>query len=144
MENKNMKLSELSYKYINLLETLTTDKEGIAQSDLYEIGLFEDGVFQEEFSYILQEKKAPYGYEKEEKEYKIVFAYEGGDTPVTEVVKEIKNSKAPSEAGTDSPKTGDPMDPEVAAALLLASGGIFTGAYRRYRKKKYKRKAFRI
>ena len=135
---------ELKTSTGELLETLTTDKEGIAQSDLYEIGLFEDGVFQEEFSYILQEKKAPYGYEKEEKEYKIVFAYEGGDTPVTEVVKEIKNSKAPSEAGTDSPKTGDPMDPEVAAALLLASGGIFTGAYRRYRKKKYKRKAFRI
>ncbi len=118
----------------NVLETLITDDHGHAESRLYEIASWKDGVYSEPLHYVLIETKAAEGYLPDETEYDIAFEYVDDQTPIVEVHKEIVNEKMIEKAET--PKTGDDMRifvPAVVLGAALAGAGI-CGVIRRKRK----------
>ncbi|MGL6201558.1 MAG: SpaA isopeptide-forming pilin-related protein [Lachnospiraceae bacterium] len=136
-----------------VLETLTTDESGKAESQLYPIGTYEDGTFIEHITYTVIESKALDGYELDLTIHEVVFEYVDGNTPLIEVGLELTNKQIPEEpeepdeaeesqtpndssTQSSSPKTGDTtvLVPFLAA---LAGSGAITGRllYRRRKKK---------
>lgn len=126
---------ELRTESGEVLEELVTDRKGEAESSLLEIGTFTGGRLEKEQSYVLVETKAPKGYKKDETEYQIAFQYQGAETAVIEVTKQIENEKKPVPATAQSPRTGDSAPVGSWLALLLLSGGVLligamTGSHR--------------
>lgn len=105
-----------------LLETLVTDQDGRAESALLPIGVFKKGVYEKEIVYKVKEVKAPSGYQTDETEHEVRFAWEDGDTPVIECCLELENRKVIQDA--DAPKTGDSTDFFLPGAAMVCSGCI--------------------
>lgn len=120
---------------------LTTDKDGDAESGLLPIGKYADGTFQEEMVYLMKETKATEGYKQSEEEWEIVFEYQDDRTPVTEVVKEIQNSKE-TDTGISGkvPQTGDSLHWILPLAGILAGAGCMAWTAVRIKRRKRKRR----
>ncbi len=123
----------------DLVEELTTNQAGKAESQLLEIAGFENGVCKDPVSYILRESVPPDGYLLDETEYPVIFTYANGQTPVVEVHKELLNEAEPQETETESetektpkapgpqspsPKTGDDTNLAGLLMALVLSAGI--------------------
>ncbi len=134
---------ELRDKKGRVLETLKTDAAGHAESGLYEIASYEDGVYGEAIPYYLVETKTVDGYQLDEKEYEIIFAYAGQGTPIIEVKLEITNKPVPvtpDNPGTpytrsNAPKTGDDTPVFLFVALMAGAAGILAVLWGRKRKR---------
>ncbi|MCD8150415.1 MAG: Cna protein B-type domain protein [Clostridiales bacterium] len=110
----------------NVLEVLKTDKNGYAESSLYEIADFTDGVMGESLHYVLVETKTVSGYVLDTTEYDVTFEYVDDETPVIEVTFDLTNEKTPETS--HGPKTGDDSNVLPFILLLLAAGGGIGGA----------------
>ena len=134
---------ELRGKKGRVLETLKTDAAGHAESGLYEIASYEDGVYGEAIPYYLVETKTVDGYQLDEKEHEIIFAYAGQATPIIEVKLEITNKPVPvtpDNPGTpytrsNAPKTGDDTPVFLFVALMAGAAGILAVLWGRKRKR---------
>lgn len=101
---------------------LTTDKDGVATSELLPIATYEDGKVVGPITYVLSETKPLEGYEEHTETYEITFSYVDAKTKVIEVVKEIQNKKLPqTPEKPEDVKTGD-------NTMLLLPIGIAVGA----------------
>ncbi len=120
---------------------LATDQDGAAESGPLPIGNYEDGIFQEEMVYLLKETKAKEGYKKSEEEWEVIFAYQDGQTPVVEVLKEIENSKE-TDTGTSGkvPHTGDSIHWILPLTGILAGVGCMAWTVVRIKRRKRKRR----
>lgn len=107
----------------SVLEELVTDKNGEAVSSVLEIATFANGRAVKEKTYILVETKAPAGYQKDDQEYKVRFAYEDDHTEVVKVWQKVQNVKESDHA--TPPKTGDGTPLGEWLLVLLLSAGIF-------------------
>lgn len=120
-----------------VVEKLVTDKTGTATSGKIPIATYKNGKVEKTVEYILVETKAPNGYELSSKKEEIRFEYKDGKTKVIEIVKEIKNTKSPSDSTPtgNSPKTGDSTNIWLPILLaVLSACGI--GGVIWYKKKK--------
>ena len=87
---------------------LTTDKDGVATSELLPIATYKDGKPVAPITYVLSETKPLDGYEKSTETYEVTFSYVDAKTKVIEMVKEIQNKKLPqTPEKTEEVKTGD-------------------------------------
>ena len=68
---------------------LTTDKEGVATSELLPIATYEEGKAIVPITYVLSETKPFEGCEDNTETYEITFSYQNSKTKVIEVIKEI-------------------------------------------------------
>ena len=116
-----------------------TDKNGEAVSSVLEIATFANGRAGKEKTYTLVETKAPAGYQKDDQEYKIRFAYEDDHTEVVKVRQKVQNVKESDHAAP--PKTGDGTPLGEWLLVLLFSAGIFaTGVGLTLRRKSWMQK----
>lgn len=104
-----------------ILEILTTDKNGEAESNFYEIGSYQDGKFVSSLAYILKEADAPKGYELDDTEYEVRFEYEDDKTPEVVWEKVLEDQKIPS-AAPKSVQTGDHTDLFGLLCMVFLSG----------------------
>lgn len=130
-----------------VLETLTTDSAGHAESKEYPIGIFKDGKMTEEIKYQLAEVECLDGYELDKTVYEIVFPYKDGETAVVEVIKDFTNQKIPEMETTeetdqtptdkiDAPKTGDTTKIWIPVSLgAISLMTLLLLLWRKYRKK---------
>lgn len=132
---------ELRDKKGKVLETLKTDAAGHAESGLYEIASYEGGVYGEAIPYYLVETKTMDGYQLDEKENEIFFAYAGQATPIIEVKLEITNKPVtPDNPGTpytpsNAPKTGDDTPVFLFVVLMAGAVGVLIVIWCRKRKR---------
>lgn len=114
---------------------LTTDKDGIATSELLPIATYEEGKAVAPITYVLSETKPLDGYEKHTETYEITFSYADAKTKVIEVVKEIQNKKLPkTPEKSEEVKTGDTtmiLLPIGIAVLTVIGIGIVLWRIRR-------------
>ena len=123
----------------SVLEELVTDKNGEAVSSVLEIATFANGRAGKEKTYTLVETKAPAGYQKDDQEYKVRFAYEDDHTEVVKVRQKVQNVKESDHA--TPPKTGDGTPLGEWLLVLLLSAGIFaTGVGLALRRKSWMQK----
>lgn len=124
-----------------MLETLKTDAAGHAESGLYEIASYEGGVYGEAIPYYLVETKTMDGYQLDEKENEIFFAYAGQATPIIEVKLEITNKPVtPDNPGTpytpsNAPKTGDDTPVFLFVVRMAGAVGVLAVLWCRKRKR---------
>ena len=104
-----------------ILEILTTDKNGEAESNLYEIGTYQDGKFVGSRIYVLKEADAPKGYELDQTEYEVRFVYADDKTPEIVWEKVLQNQKLPS-AVPKAVQTGDHTDLFGLLCMVFLSG----------------------
>ena len=114
---------------------LTTDKDGVATSELLPIATYEEGKAVAPITYVLSETKPLDGYEKHTETYEITFSYADAKTKVIEVVKEIQNKKLPkTPEKSEEVKTGDTtmiLLPIGIAVLTVIGIGIVLWRIRR-------------
>lgn len=107
---------------------LTTDKDGVATSELLPIATYEEGKVIGPVTYVLSETKPLEGYEENKETYEITFEYKDSKTKVIEIVKEIQNQKKPeAPKDVEEVKTGDDtmLLLPVGLALIGIIGIIF-------------------
>ena len=107
---------------------LTTDKDGLATSELLPIATYEEGKVIAPITYVLSETKPLEGYEDNTETYEVTFSYQDAKTKVIEVVKEIQNKKIQKPPKkTEEVKTGDPtmlLLPVGIAVLAIIGIGL--------------------
>ncbi|MCM1236570.1 MAG: SpaA isopeptide-forming pilin-related protein, partial [Ruminococcus flavefaciens] len=102
---------EIRDKDGKVIETLTTDKDGHAESGELPIATFKDGKYEEAVTYTVVEVEAPEGYLLDSTPKEVKFEYKDGKTRVVEYTLEVTNK--PTEPKL--PQTGDNMNPWVFA-----------------------------
>ena len=111
----------------NVLETLKTDDAGHAESKLYDIATFKDGVFDKSLEYTLVETKPLKGYVLDPTEHEVIFEYVDDHTPIIEVKYDLSNKledvqpEKPVGPVSNSPKTGDTNNILFPVVLAVAS-----------------------
>ena len=115
----------------NVLETLTTDENGRAESQILPAFVFKDGKVESAVKYTVVEVEAPEGYELDGTPQEVEFAWDDGKNPVVE--QEVVFGNKPK-----APKTGDETPIGPWAALGTVSVCVLAGAtaYGVKRKKK--------
>ena len=108
---------EIRDKDGKVIETLTTDKDGHAESGELPIATFKDGRYGEAVTYTVVEVEAPKGYLLDSTPKEVKFEYKDGKTKVVEYTLEVTNK--PTEPKL--PQTGDNMNPWVFAGFGLAA-----------------------
>ena len=108
---------EIRDKDGKVIETLTTDKDGHAESGELAIATFKDGRYEEAVTYTVVEVEAPEGYLLDSTSKEVKFEYKDGKTRVLEYTLEVTNK--PTEPKL--PQTGDNMNPWVFAGFGLAA-----------------------
>jgi LPXTG-motif cell wall-anchored protein len=108
---------EIRDKDGKVIETLTTDKDGHAESGELPIAAFKDGKYEEAVTYTVVEVEAPKGYLLDSTPKEVKFEYKDGKTKVLEYTFEVTNK--PTEPKL--PQTGDNMNPWVFAGFGLAA-----------------------
>ena len=108
---------EIRDKDGKVIETLTTDKDGYAESGELPIAAFKDGKYEEAVTYTVVEVEAPEGYLLDSTPKEVKFEYKDGKTKVVEYTLEVTNK--PTEPKL--PQTGDNMNPWVFAGFGLAA-----------------------
>lgn len=101
----------------NVIETLVTDENGYAKSQLLDIAYFENGEYKADRKYYLVETKAKEGYLLDEMVYEIVFDGKK-DEEVIEVVFDLINRP---DIPYENPKTGDSSNIVLFGILGLMS-----------------------
>ena len=86
-KNTNKKLSDAIYELRdskdNLIDTLTTDKNGNADSKEISFGIYDtDGTYKGSKEYYLTEVKAPEGYQLDNSKIPVTFDYKDDTTPI--------------------------------------------------------------
>lgn len=125
-----------------VLETLKTDAAGHAESGLYEIAAYANGVYDAAVKYYLVETKTLDVYKLEENQREIVFEYAGQSTPIVEVKLDVANEPVPvtpENPGTpgnmtNAPKTGDQTP--ILPFVVLMAGAVCVLALLLVKKKK--------
>ena len=113
-----------------VLETLVTDDAGHAESKLYDIATFKDGVFGESLIYVLVETKPLKGYVPNPTEHEVIFEYVDDHTPIIEVKYNLSNKtedvqpEKPEVPKHDVPKTGDTNNILFPVVLAVASATV--------------------
>ena len=101
----------------DLLDTLTTDKNGYAESKLLPICTYnKDGSYKEDIHYTVIETKAANGYILDETSYDVVLKYSDNAPVCIEETVKLTNTPKP-----DIPKTGDTSNVYRYALLALIS-----------------------
>jgi len=108
---------ELRDKDGKVIETLTTDKDGHAESGELPIATFKDGKYEAAITYTVVEVEAPKGYLLDSMPKEVKFEYRDGKTKVLAYTLEVMNK--PTEPKL--PQTGDSMNPWVFAGFGLAA-----------------------
>ena len=108
---------EIRDKDGKVIKTLTTDKDGHAESGELPIATFKDGRYGEAVTYTVVEVEAPEGYLLDSTPKEVKFEYKDGKTRVLEYTLEVVNK--PTEPKL--PQTGDNMNPWVFAGFGLAA-----------------------
>ena len=108
---------EIRDKDGKVIGTLTTDKDGHAESGELPIAAFKDGKYEEAVTYTVVEVEAPKGYLLDSTPKEVKFEYKDGKTRVAEYTLEVTNK--PTEPKL--PQTGDNMNPWVFAGFGLAA-----------------------
>lgn len=108
---------EIRDKDGKVIETLTTDKDGHAESGELPIAAFKDGKYEDTVTYTVVEVEAPKGYLLDSTPKEVKFEYKDGKTRVVEYTLEVTNK--PTEPKL--PQTGDNMNPWVFAGFGLAA-----------------------
>ena len=108
---------EIRDKDGKLLDTLTTDKNGYAESKLLPICTYnKDGSYKEDIHYTVIETKAANGYILDEASYDVVLKYSDNAPVCIEETVKLTNTPKP-----DIPKTGDTGNVYRYALLALIS-----------------------
>ena len=108
---------EISDKDGKVLDTLTTDKNGYAESKLLPICTYnKDGSYKEDIHYTVIETKAANGYILDETSYDVVLKYSDNAPVCIEETVKLTNTPKP-----DIPKTGDTSNVYRYALLALIS-----------------------
>lgn len=110
----------------NVIETLVTDENGYAKSQLLDIAYFENGEYKVDRKYYLVETKAKEGYLHDETVYEIVFDGKE-DEEVIEVVFDLINRPDIPYIPSISPKTGDSSKIVLFGILGLISLLLIVG-----------------
>ena len=108
---------EIRDKDGKVIETLTTDKDGHAESGELPIATFKDGKYEAAITYTVVEVEAPKGYLLDSTPKEVKFEYRDGKTKVLAYTLEVMNK--PTEPKL--PQTGDSMNPWVFAGFGLAA-----------------------
>ena len=108
---------EIRDKDGKVIETLTTDKDGHAESGELPIAIFKDGKYEAAITYTVVEVEAPEGYLLDSTPKEVKFEYKDGKTKVIEYTFEMTNK--PTEPKL--PQTGDNMNPWVFAGFGFAA-----------------------
>lgn len=117
----------------NVETTLTTDENGMAESEKLLLGTYAAEGIEALFSFVCVETKAPEGYELDEREFPVQFSLEGQSEPVITVTVLITNQKLLEPAATI--KTGDATNIIGFLGLLGASVVLIIMVI--WRRKKY-------
>lgn len=107
-----------------VLETVTTDKKGIAKTQDYDIFTFdENGDYVSDIPFYAVETKAAQGYELDSTPREVKFSYEGNVTEHLVYNLEVENTPN----GEKLPQTGGKYNPwiYVLAGLALAGSGAY-------------------
>ena len=108
---------EIRDKDGKVLDTLTTDKNGYAESKLLPICTYnKDGSYKEDIHYTVIETKATNGYILDETSYDVVLKYSDNAPVCIEETVKLTNTPKP-----DIPKTGDTSNVYRYALLALIS-----------------------
>lgn len=108
---------EIRDKDGKVLDTLTTDKNGYAESKLLPICTYnKDGSYKEDIHYTVIETKAANGYILDERSYDVVLKYSDNAPVCIEKTVKLTNTPKP-----DIPKTGDTGNVYRYALLALLS-----------------------
>lgn len=116
---------EIRDKDGKVIETLTTDKDGHAESSELPIATFKDGKYEAAVTYTVVEVEAPEGYLLDSTPKEVKFEYKDGKTKVVEYTLEVTNK--PTEPKL--PQTGDNMKPWVFAGFGLAAVAAGLGIF---------------
>lgn len=116
---------EIRDKDGKVIETLTTDKDGHAESSELPIATFKDGKYESAITYTVVEVEAPKGYLLDSTPKEVKFEYKDGKTKVIEYTLEVTNK--PTEPKL--PQTGDNMNPWVFAGFGLAAVAAGLGIF---------------
>ncbi len=79
------------YRGGKIVDTLTTDTKGYAESRKLPIGSFKNGAFEKAYTYTLQESKAAEGYLLDNTKHTFKFKYKDGKVPVVTKTYRLKN-----------------------------------------------------
>ena len=109
----------------NRIQTLTTDENGHAESDLLSFGIYDaNGKYLGSKQYTLTEVAAPDGYKLISEPYDIEFEYRDDETEVVERSITIENEKeAPALTGDKTEKSSSVLL-LIAAVFVLCAGEI--------------------
>lgn len=114
---------EIRDKDGKVLDTLTTDKNGYAESKLLPICTYnKDGSYKEDIHYTVIETKAANGYILDEASYDVVLKYSDNAPVCIEETVKLTNTPKP-----DIPKTGDTGNVYRYALLALISLAVMVG-----------------
>ena len=108
---------EIRDKDGKVIGTLTTDKDGHAESGELPIATFKDGKYEEAVTYTVVEVEAPKGYLLDSSPKEVKFEYKDGKTKVIEYTLEVTNKHAEPKL----PQTGDSMNPWAFAGFGFAA-----------------------
>ena len=100
--------------------TITTDADGMAESEKLLLGTYGTDGLKKLFDYECVEVAAPEGYELNETPIPVVFEVTEESEPIITVTLEVTNKPIPS-VKSDAPKTGDVTNVIGLLGLLLAS-----------------------
>lgn len=123
---------EVRDKEGKVLATLTTDKKGYAETEVVDIGTYdEEGSFEQDIPYYVVETKAAKGYILDDTPHEVLFQYD--DSAVENVIYTLKVKNKPEKPKL--PQTGGGYKPWLygAAGGLLIGAGIYLNRRRKRR-----------
>ena len=116
----------------NVVETITTDADGIARSSELEIGEYNpDGTFNHPYTYFVNETKAADGYILSRESHKVVFEYD--DNALEPIVTHLNITNQPTVPKL--PQTGGDHRPWILLGAGTIGAAIGAYLYRRKRRK---------
>ena len=116
----------------NVVETITTDADGIARSSELEIGEYNpNGTFNHPYTYFVNETKAADGYILSRESHKVVFEYD--DNALEPIVTHLNITNQPTVPKL--PQTGGDHRPWVLLGAGTIGAAIGAYLYRRKRRK---------
>lgn len=118
-----------------VVETLVTDENGHAESQLLAPFYYKDGKYTASRKYTVVETKAAAGYKLDSTEYEVIFDYEGNAPEVIVYTLDVTNiSDNPDKP--DAPNTGDNTPMHLYLAMLgLSMAGISVIMFSRKKKR---------
>lgn len=120
----------LKHRFLKVIETLVTDKNGHAESKELSIAVFKEGNFVEDIKYYVVEIKAAEGYILDSTPHEVVLQYD--DNALEIVTYTLSLTNKPTEPKL--PQTGDNMNPWLFVGVGLAAISAGVMVFRRKKK----------